>query len=94
MFEDVRSGGHVHNVVDDELAEGRQQVPPLVERLDLVGLVLLVSFYGRTEGGGARAGREVESSEKKTPHKTPLVWSAVGRLRSAHPCSGSRRPGR
>lgn len=44
MFEDVGCGGHVHDVVDDEFAESREQVSPFVESLDLVGLVLLVSL--------------------------------------------------
>lgn len=30
MFEDVGGGGHVHDVIDDELAEGGQQVSSLV----------------------------------------------------------------
>lgn len=45
VFEDVGGGRHVHDVVDDQLAEGRQQVSPLVQRLDLVGFVLLVALY-------------------------------------------------
>ena len=40
VFEDVGGSGHVYDVVDDEFAEGRQQVPPLVQRLDLVRLLL------------------------------------------------------
>jgi len=44
VFEDVRGGRHIHDVVDYELAEGREQVSPLVKRLDLVGLVFLVTL--------------------------------------------------
>lgn len=45
VFEDVSSSGHVHDVVDDEFAESREQISPFVESLDLVGLILLVSLY-------------------------------------------------
>lgn len=47
VFEDVSSSGHVYNVVDDEFAESCEQVPPLVQGLDLVGFVLLVSLCRR-----------------------------------------------
>lgn len=46
VFEDVGSSGHVHDVVDDELAESCEQISPFVESLDLVGFVLLVSLWG------------------------------------------------
>lgn len=45
VFEDVGSSWHVHNVIDNELAESRQQISPLVQRLNLVGFILLVSLY-------------------------------------------------
>lgn len=45
VFEDICSSGHVYNVVNDEFTESSKQVSPLVESLDLVGLILLVSLY-------------------------------------------------
>lgn len=45
VFENICSSGHIYNVVDDEFAESCEQVSPLVESLDLVGLVLLISLY-------------------------------------------------
>lgn len=45
VFENVCSSRHVHNIVDDEFAESCEQVSPLVESLNLVGLVLLISLY-------------------------------------------------
>lgn len=55
VFEDVCSSGHVHDVVDDEFAESSEQVSPLVQRLDLVGLVLLVSLCRCARGSGGKS---------------------------------------
>lgn len=49
VFEDVGSSGHVHDVVDYEFAESREQISPFVESLDLVGLVFLVSLWRQKE---------------------------------------------
>ena len=56
VFEDVCRSGHVHDVVDDELAEGCQQVPPLMERFNLIGLVLLISLCSDRHTRGDREG--------------------------------------
>lgn len=48
VLEDVSCGAHIYNVKDDELAEGGQQIPPLVQSFDLVGLVLLVALCWST----------------------------------------------
>lgn len=63
VFEDVCSSGHVHDVVDDEFAESSEQVPPLVQRLDLVGLVLLVSLCRCTRGSGGNLQRRRRVNE-------------------------------
>lgn len=55
VFEDIGSSWHVHDVVDDEFAERRQQVSSFVESLDLVGFVLLVALYGQRRGSDDRA---------------------------------------
>lgn len=57
MFENVSSSRHVYNVVDDEFAEGCKQVSPLVESLDLVGLILLVSLCRHKESRDVKGGK-------------------------------------
>lgn len=49
LFEDVCSCCHVHDVKDNKLAEGRQQVPPLVKSLDLIGFVVLIALWIKTK---------------------------------------------
>lgn len=49
MLEDISSGRHVDDVVDDEFTESCQQIPPFVQGFDLVGFVFLISLYRRRQ---------------------------------------------
>lgn len=44
VFEDVSSSRHIYDVIDDEFAESCKQISPLMESLNLVGLVLFISL--------------------------------------------------
>ena len=66
MFEDVSGSGHVYNIVDDEFTESCEQVSPLVESLDFVGFVLLVSLY--------RQKRRVNTKKKRNK------WNVRGNI--------------
>lgn len=52
VFEDVSSSRHVYNVVDDEFTESCKQVSPLMESLDLVGFILLISLCRHKDSSG------------------------------------------
>lgn len=77
VFKDVSSSRHVHDVIDDEFAESRKQIPPLMERLDLVGLVLLVSLFAhKNRCGEKRISRNAKRrfSWRFCQNYLPMLW--------------------
>ena len=64
VFEDVGGGFGGHHVIDDQLAEGGQEVASLVQLLDLGVLVLLLC--GRERSGKVGSGRSRTKKNAKS----------------------------
>lgn len=73
MFEDVGSSWHVHNVIDNKLAESRQQISPLVQRLNLVGFILLVSLYRQKKTSNELSGSFKKKNKNLLGTKTKFL---------------------
>lgn len=54
LLEYISSSVHLHYVVDDELAVGGQEVPPLVQGLNLPSFVILLSICPKHQRTGRK----------------------------------------